>query len=181
MHLLTHTQASVFFSLFILCLLFPFSCCSFQKWTNSTELLSYIYLQPWLGNDCGKLQRKRKCEHWITGKTMCNSVVNQCPLICTLNDFNADFNLCGIWSSWGWKRALSYLQSAQIILSWAGSELTALAFWLNTFFSNMSGQAHVVWRNLRVNLRVIQAASNGHLDTEGRQIWVNWKRNSVLQ
>lgn len=47
---------------------------------------------------------------------------------------NADFNLRGIWFTWDLERALSYRQSAQIIPSRAGLELTALAFWLAVFF-----------------------------------------------
>lgn len=94
------------------------------------------------GSDCGKFQ----CEENVRAPNHGDNNVQQWkeisshqfaagkPRRATLNDFNADFNLWGIGSGWDWERALSYRQSAQIILSWAASQLTALAFWLNTFF-----------------------------------------------
>lgn len=101
------------------------------------------------------------------GRGIMNTVwrAKQCATVnqCTLNDFDADFNLCGIRASWDWERAPSDRQSAQIIPSWGASQLTGLAFRLNTFFSSVSGQAYVIWRNVGLTITEIWALYWLHL------------------
>lgn len=84
-----------------------------------------------------------KCEHCIMGRTMCNSVGNQCTFICTLNYFNADLSACGIWSGWLRKGArLSAVCTDYPNVSGLGADSRGLLA-----EHNMSGQAYVVWRN----------------------------------
>lgn len=118
----THPFQSFCF-LYISCLFFPF-CSSFQI-TKKGPLIC-IYLQPLVGNP---------------DKTMWNNLLNQLKFVSCREAqtshakyFNADLNLWEMWAKWDWERALSYRQSAQIILSWADSEQTALAFWRRTNF-----------------------------------------------